>query len=36
MGRANPHCDLRASKWTNPFMMDRDSARDEVIADILL
>jgi Domain of unknown function (DUF4326) len=31
-GRANPRYGLRASKWANPFMIERDGARDEVIA----
>ena len=32
IGRASPRPGLRASKWANPFMIERDGARDEVIA----
>jgi hypothetical protein len=32
IGRASPRYGLRASKWANPFMIERDGARDEVIA----
>jgi hypothetical protein len=31
IGRASPRSGLRASKWANPFMIERDGARDEVI-----
>jgi hypothetical protein len=32
IGRANPRYGLRASKWANPYMIECDGARDEVIA----
>jgi hypothetical protein len=32
IGRASPRYGLRASKSANPFMIERDGARDEVIA----
>ena len=32
IGRANPRYGLRASKWANPFMIERDGTRDEAIA----
>ena len=31
IGRASPRYALRTSKWANPFMIERDGARDEVI-----
>jgi hypothetical protein len=31
IGRAMPRYGLQASKWANPFMIDRDGARDEVV-----
>ena len=32
IGRAMPRYGLRASKWANKFMVERDGTRDEVIA----
>jgi hypothetical protein len=32
IGRAIPRSGLWASKWANPFMIERGGARDEVIA----
>jgi Domain of unknown function (DUF4326) len=32
IGRAVPSYGLRASKWANPFRIDRDGTREEVIA----
>lgn len=32
IGRAMPRAGLKASKWANPFRVDRDGSREEVIA----